>query len=157
MSGCVFSDGWLSRKLHKMVSEVPRRVLALLVFLSLAGCTTRAERDAAFDSQLRAMSDSSEARLLGSMGRIPDNSYQLEDGTKILQWRWDTSYIDPGVPALYPRYGGWGWGWGGGWWTPMGGFPPTLVRQNCIVEWTIVNGSAKGYRWQGNGCQKITP
>ena len=139
-----------------MVSEVPGRFLALFFLLSLAGCATRAEREAVFDNQLREMSGASEARLLGSMGRIPDNSYQLEDGTKILQWRWDTSYIDPGMPALYPRYGGWGRGWGGGWWAPMGGFPPTLVRQNCIVEWTMESGSAKGYRWQGTGCQKIT-
>ncbi len=74
------------------------------------------------------------------MGRIPDNTYQLEDGTKILQWRWDTSYIDPGMPPMYKRFGGWGWGWGGGMWVPMGGFPPTLVRQSCIVEWTLVVG-----------------
>lgn len=140
-----------------MVGEVPLRLLALLFLLPLAGCATRAEREAVFDGQLREMSGASESRLLSSMGRIPDNTYQLEDGTKILQWRWDTSYIDPGTMALYPRYGGWGWGWGGGWWVPMGGFPPTLVRQNCIVEWTMVSGTAKGYRWQGNGCQKITP
>jgi hypothetical protein len=136
-----------------MVSEVPLRLLALLFLLALAGCATRAEREAVFDNQLREMSGASEARLLSSMGRIPDNSYQLEDGTKILQWRWDTSYIDPGTMALYPRYGG----WGGGRWAPMGGFPPTLVRQNCIVEWTMESGSAKGYRWQGTGCQKIMP
>lgn len=140
-----------------MVYDVPRRIVALLALLSLVGCATRAEREAAFDNQLRAMAGAPEARLLSDMGRIPDNSYQLEDGSKILQWRWDTSYIDPGTPALYPRFGGWGWGWGGGWWTPMGGFPPTLVRQNCIVEWTMVGGEAKGYRWQGNGCQNVKP
>jgi hypothetical protein len=140
-----------------MVNRVPRRFLALLSLLSLIGCTTRAEREAAFDSQLRAMAGAPETRLLSSMGRIPDNSYQLEDGTRILQWRWDTSYIDPGTAPLYTRYGGWGLGWGGGPWTAMGGFPPTLVRQSCIVEWTMAGGSAKGYRWQGAGCQNVTP
>ena len=104
----------------------------------------KCECEAVFDNELREMSGAPEAQLLRSMGRIPDNSYQLEDGSKILQWRWDTSYIDPGMPALYPRYGGWGWGWGGGWWTPMGGFPPTLVRQNCIVEWTMVGACRQG-------------
>ena len=138
-----------------MVNEMPRRFLALLSVLALVGCTTRAEREAALDSQLREMAGAPEARLLSGMGRIPDNSYQLEDGTKILQWRWDTSYIDPGTPAPFMRYGGWGRGWGGGWWAPMGGFPPTLVRQSCIVEWTMEGGLAKGFRWQGNGCQKI--
>jgi hypothetical protein len=42
-------------------------------------------------------------------------------------------------------------------WIPVGGFPPTLVRQSCIVEWTMVSGTAQGYRWQGAGCQKVTP
>jgi hypothetical protein len=136
---------------------MPRRLLAPLSLLLLAGCSTRAEREAVFDSQLREMAGQPEAQLLSSMGRIPDNTYQLEDGTKILQWRWDTSYIDPGVAPMLVRYGGWGWGWGGGWWAPMGGFPPTLVRQNCIVEWTLAGGTAKGFRWQGAGCQKIAP
>ena len=39
------------------------------------------------------MAGSNERGLLGGMGRIPDNSYQLDEDTKILQWRWDTSYI----------------------------------------------------------------
>lgn len=130
----------------------------LAPLLVAAGCQTRAEREAIFDNQLREMSGSPEAALLKSMGRIPDNTYQLEDGAKILQWRWDTSYIDPGIPPMYPgRWGGWGWGWGGGPWVPMGGFPPTLVRQGCIVEWTMVKSLAQGYRWQGAGCQKVTP
>jgi hypothetical protein len=132
-------------------------VFALCFLLTLVGCTTREEREAAFDAQLRGMSGAQEAQLLNRMGRIPDNSYQLEDGTRILQWRWDTSYVDPGSPGYYTRYGGWGWGWGGGPWAPMGGIPPRLVRQSCIVEWTIMGGSAKGYRWQGAGCERITP
>ena len=134
---------------------MPRLFLALLALLPIAGCSTQAEREAIFDSHLREMAGATEAGLLNSMGRIPDNTYQLEDGTRILQWRWDTSYIDPGMAPLYMRWGGWGWGRGG--WVPMGGFPPTLVRQNCIVEWTLVGGVARSYRWQGAGCQKVTP
>jgi len=133
---------------------MPRQFLGLLALLHLMGCSTQAEREAIFDNQLREMAGASEAGLLKSMGRIPDNSYQLEDGTRILQWRWDTSYIDPGMPLLW---GGWGWGWRGRGWMPMGGFPPTLVRQSCIVEWTLVGSMAQGYRWQGAGCQKVTP
>jgi hypothetical protein len=139
------------------VREVARRFLTLFPLLFLAACATRAEREAVFDNQLRAMAGQPEAQLLSSMGRIPDNTYQLEDGAKILQWRWDTSYIDPGSAPLYSRFGGWGWGWGGGYWVPMGGFPPTLVRQSCIVEWTMVQGAAQGYRWQGSGCQNVSP
>jgi hypothetical protein len=85
---------------------VDRVLLSIVAAATLAGCETRAEREAVFDNQLRAMSGASEAGLLGSMGRIPDNTYQLEDGNRILQWKWDTSYIDPGMPPMYQRFGG---------------------------------------------------
>ncbi len=127
--------------------------LFFFCILCLTGCATQAEREALFEDRLRMMAGVSEERLLSSMGRIPDNSYQLKDRTKILQWRWDTSYIDPGAPPIY--WGGLGRGWGGGWWMPMEGFPPALVREGCIVEWTVVSGRAQGYRWQGSGCRKI--
>ena len=139
---------------------MPRRISTAIVLLLLSqtGCATKDEREAVFDNRLREMAGTPEAALLNGMGRIPDNSYQLEDGSKVLQWRWDTSYIDPGMPPLYyGRLGGWGRGWGGGMWMPMGGFPPTLVRQGCIVEWTMVGGAAQGYRWQGAGCAKVSP
>lgn len=123
-----------------------RRVLAILAFLSLVACQANYD---AFDLRLSEMAGGSEASLLGGMGRIPDNTYQLDDNTKILQWRWDTSYISPGTPPMYRRIG---WGW-----TPIGGFPPTLVRESCIVEWTVAKGSAQAYRWQGTGCRSVTP
>jgi hypothetical protein len=109
--------------------SMPRQFPAPFALLLLIGCSTTAEREAIFDSQLREMAGAPEAGLLKSMGRIPDNTYQLEDGTKILQWRWDTSYIDPGMSPIYTRWGGWGWGWGGGWWMPMGGIPPTAAHE----------------------------
>ena len=132
------------------------RFPAVFSLLLLVGCSTQAEREAIFDSRLREMAGAPDYQLMKSMGRIPDNSYQLEDGSKILQWSWDTSYIDPAGP-YFTRYGGWGRGWNGGSWAPLGGFPPTFVRQGCIVEWTMVSGSAMGYRWQGAGCQKVKP
>jgi hypothetical protein len=39
----------------------------------------------------------------------------------------------------------------------VGGFPPSLVHENCIVEWTVTNGTSQAYRWQGNGCPSATP
>jgi hypothetical protein len=95
------------------------------------------------------MAGTNERGLLGGMGRIPDNTYQLDEETKVLQWRWDTSYISPGMAPLYTRVGR-------GIWMPMGGFPPTLVREGCIVEWTVTNGATQNYRWQGNGCRTVT-
>jgi len=98
--------------------------------------------------RLREMAGTDERGLLGSMGRIPDNSYQLDDATKILQWRWDTSYVSPGVAPMYQRVGRL--------WMPMGGFPPTVVREECIVEWTVNRGLTQSYRWQGSGCRSVT-
>lgn len=120
-----------------------RRVAAILLLLPLmlGAC---GQTDAQFDARLREMTGTNERQLLGSMGRIPDNSYQLDDQTKVLQWRWDTSYISPGwAPTYYRR-------------TWIGGFPPTLVREGCIVEWTVAKGTSQTYHWQGTGCRSVT-
>lgn len=123
------------------------RVLANLVLLPLllGAC---GQTNAEFDTRLRGMAGISERDLLGTMGRIPDSTYQLDDETKILQWRWDTSYISPATAPMYYR--------AGGVWMPMGGFPPSLVREGCIVEWTVAKGRTQAYRWQGNGCRSVT-
>jgi hypothetical protein len=114
----------------------------------LAAVTACGQTNEQFDLRLREMAGSDERGLLGGMGRIPDNSYQLDDSTKILQWRWDTSYVSPGMPAMYQRIGRI--------WMPMGGFPPTLVRESCLVEWTVNRGLTQSYRWQGSGCRSVT-
>ena len=117
----------------------------LLPLLVVAACASSANDD--LDLRLREMAGASERDLLGGMGRIPDNSYQLDAETRILQWRWDTSYISPGMAPMYQRLGRM--------WMPMGGIPPTLVRQGCIVEWTVTSGTTKAYRWQGDGCRSV--
>jgi hypothetical protein len=38
----------------------------------------------------------------------------------------------------------------------MGGIPPTIVREGCIVEWTVTKGATQNYRWQGNRCRTVT-
>ena len=133
-----------------------RSILAALMVLSLAA---GADQTQEFDTRLRGMAGGNERQLLGSMGRIPDNTFQLDGETRILQWRWDNSYISPGVAPIWIG-GGWGWPYAGyGWdgpWTPVGGIPPTLVRQGCIVEWTVASGAPRSYRWQGRGCGSVT-
>lgn len=118
----------------------------LVLLLLVAACGGPTIED--FDLRLREMAGSSERDLLGGMGRIPDNSYQLDAETRILQWRWDTSYISPGMAPMYRRFGGM--------LMPIGGLPPTIVRQGCIVEWTVTNGATRAYRWQGSGCRSVT-
>src|SRR5215813_2155948 len=99
------------------------RAFACLVLLAaVAACGQTNEQ---FDLRLREMAGTDERGLLGNMGRLPDNSYQLDDNTKVLQWRWDTSYINPGMPPMYRRIGGM--------WVPLGGMSPMLVREGCIV------------------------
>lgn len=124
-----------------------RSVLAVVMVFVLTGCATQTTQE--FDMRLREMAGSDERGLLGGMGRIPDNTYQLDEDTKILQWRWDTSYISPGWAPVYQRVG---WGM----WVPMGGIPPTFVRQGCIVEWTVTRGATQSFRWQGKGCTTVT-
>jgi len=82
-----------------------RAVVALLLPWLAAACAGQTNQE--FDMRLREMSGSNERALLGGMGRIPDNSYQLDEDTKILQWRWDTSYITGGWAPTYQRVG-WG-------------------------------------------------
>ena len=133
------------------------RVIVIPMLLLMAACAGQTNQE--FDMRLREMAGSDERNLLGGMGRIPDNTYQLNEDTRILQWRWDTSYISPGLAPAYIG-GGWGrgyrgFGWGGPW-APFGGIPPTLVRQGCIVEWTVTKGATQSYRWQGSGCTTVT-
>ena len=63
------------------------RVTVVLSLLLLASCATQTNQE--FDMRLREMAGTDERNLLGGMGRIPDNSYQLDQDTKILQWRTD--------------------------------------------------------------------
>ena len=126
-----------------------RCFLASLILLPLAACGGPTNAD--FELRLREMAGSNERNLLGSMGRIPDNTYQLDEDTKVLQWRWDTSYISPGMAPMYTRVGR-------GMWMPMGGFPPApLSARAASWKWTgVTNGATQNYRWQGNGCRTVT-
>jgi len=126
--------------------RIRANLILILLPLLLAAC---GQAYAEFDMRLREMAGANERDLLGNMGRIPDNTYQLDDETKVLQWRWDTSYISPGMPPMYHRVGRRSW-------MSVGGFPPTLVREDCIVEWTVAKGVSQHYRWQGIGCRSVT-
>jgi hypothetical protein len=121
-----------------------RRVLVSLLLLSFVSCDLTDDRSyAQLDARLREMAGVNERQLLGSMGRIPDNSYQLADQTKVLQWRWDTSYDSP---SCTPMYHG----------RRSIGVYPLQVRENCVVEWTVSRGTSQTYHWQGVGCRSVT-
>jgi hypothetical protein len=122
-----------------------RRVLVSLLLFSLLACDLTDDRSYAnFDARLREMAGANERQLLGSMGRIPDNSYQLADQTKVLQWRWDTSYDSPACTSAYRGR------------RSIGVYPMSPVRENCVVEWTVSKGTSQTYHWQGVGCRSVT-
>jgi hypothetical protein len=119
------------------------RVLVSLLLLTpfLGAC---GQTNAQFDARLREMAGTNERQLVSAMGRSPDNSYRLDDQTKILQWRWDRSYISPGwSPPRYYRG------------RSIDENPPTLVRESCRVEWTVSKGTSQTYHWEGDGCRSV--
>ena len=104
------------------------------------GELTAADLPPAWSPVLGLRDSSHERQLLGAMGRIPDNSYQIGDQTKVLQWLWwDTSY---GSPSCSPRRG-------------RGGYSSTL-SDGCRVEWTVSKGTSQWYHWEGYGCRSDT-
>ena len=121
------------------------RVLVSLLLFSLLACSIAIDQTddvtyAQFDARLRGMAGANERQLLGAMGRIPDNVYQLGDQTKVLQWWWwDTPYNSP---SCSPRRG-------------IGGDPSGL-RDGCRVEWTVSKGTSQWYQWEGYGCRPDT-
>lgn len=118
-----------------------RRVLVSLFLLPLLACDQTDDRTyARFDEQLREMAGANERQLLGAMGRIPDHSYQVGDQFKVLQWRWDPSYV---APSCTPR-------------RAIRGYSPDLAGEGCIVEWTVSKGTSQRYRWGGYGCGSVT-
>ncbi|HYX01464.1 MAG TPA: hypothetical protein VE963_05215 [Reyranella sp.] len=118
------------------------RVLVSLLLFALVACSIATDDQtddltfAQFDARLRAMTGASERQLLGAMGRIPDNSYQIGDGTKVLQWYWwDTSYDSPRcAPRKYT----------------------TTLQDGCRVEWTVSKNTSQWYHWEGHGCRSDT-
>jgi hypothetical protein len=121
-----------------------RRFLAsLLLLLPLLSCAETDDRTyAQLDTRLRGMAGGSERQLLAAMGRIPDRSYTTADQVKVLQWRWDAAYDSP---ACTPRRA-----------MMRGGYGPDVAHEDCVVEWTVSQGTSQRYTWQGRGCASAT-
>jgi hypothetical protein len=117
------------------------RVLVSLLLFSLLACSIAVDETdettfALFDARLRRMAGASERQLIGAMGRIPDNSYQIGDQTKVLQWWWwDPSYDSA---RCSPRR------------------TSSTLRDGCRVEWTMSKGTSQWYHWEGYGCRPDT-
>lgn len=127
-----------------------RSVIVFALLLLAAACAEpRPDTHDNFDAWQKSLKGVPERTLIIAMGKIPDGSFQLDQRTRILQWRWDTSYITKGVPPDYRLVNGV--------WVAQGGVAPQLVKEGCIAEWFVEDGRAARYRWEGWACRAHPP
>ena len=98
----------------------------------------------ALDARMKPMVGANEPALLLAMGRTPDASSEPAPGTKLLQWRWQRTYAIPDRML--------GYSYAGGTIKPIPHTPEGMVRDECLAEWTVEQGIATRYRFQGNDC-----
>ena len=116
------------------------RRYALLAALLLGAC---AGTDA-LDARMKPMVGANEPALLLAMGRTPDASSEPIPGVKLLQWRWQRAYAIPDRML--------GYSYAGGAIKPIPHTAEGMVRDECLAEWTVEQGIATRYRFQGNDC-----
>ena len=116
------------------------RQYALLAAFLLGAC---AGADA-LDARMKPMVGANEPALLAAMGRTPDASSEPTPGVKLLQWRWQRTYAIPDRML--------GYSYAGGSIKPIPHTDKGMVRDECLAEWTVEQGIATRYRFQGNDC-----
>jgi hypothetical protein len=116
-----------------------RRYALLAAFL--AGACASAD---ALDARMKPMVGADEPALLLAMGRAPDASTEPAPGVKLLQWRWQRAYAIPDRML--------GYSYAGGSIKPIPHTAEGMVRDECLAEWTVEQGIATRYRFQGNDC-----
>ena len=120
------------------------RRVALLAVLALGACVG----GEVLDARMKPMVGTGEPALVAAMSRPPDDSYETSSGAKVLQWRWQRQY------AMADRM--LGYSYGGGTYRPIANTGTGTVRDACLTEWTIENGVAARYRFEGNDCSVAT-
>jgi hypothetical protein len=116
-----------------------RRYALLAAFLAGACASTNA-----LDARMKPMVGANEPALLLAMGRTPDASTEPAPGVKRLQWRWQRAYAIPDRML--------GYSYAGGSIKPIPHTAEGMVRDECLAEWTVEQGVATRYRFQGNDC-----
>ena len=118
-----------------------RSVTALVCLMVAAACA-----DARLDRTFKALEGASEAQLITGMGRPPDNVVPLQSGAKILQWRRSENVYSPGTPGQIMVSGGVSY--------YLPGARPSVDHEFCLINWTVTNGIATQYHWQGE-CKSL--
>src|SRR3981081_2380289 len=119
------------------------RRYALLAALLVGAC---AGSDA-LDARMKPMVGANEPALLAAMGRAPDASSEPAPGTKLRQRGRAPAQRPSASPA-----GMRGYSYAGGSIKPIPHTPEGMVRDECLAEWTVTQGVATRYRFQGNDC-----
>ena len=112
-----------------------------LIAVFLVGACANAD---ALDARMKPMVGATEPALIAAMGRAPDASTESVTGVKQLQWRWQRTYAIPDRMLGYT--------YAGGAIQPIPNTPEGMVRDECVAEWTVAQGVATRYRFQGNDC-----
>ena len=118
------------------------RQLVLLAAFLVGACAGTSSLDA----RMKPMVGASEPALLTVMGRAPDSSAEATPGVRLLQWRWQKEYAVPDRML--------GYSYAGGTIRPIPHTATGTVRDACLAEWTVENGVATRYRFEGNDCSE---
>ena len=116
---------------------------ALLAALLVGACAS----SDALDARMKPLVGANEPALLAAMGRAPDAGTEPAPGVKLLQWRWERSYAIPDRMLGYT--------YAGGAIRPIAHTPEGMVRNECLAEWTVEQGIATRYRWEGTACPAV--
>jgi hypothetical protein len=117
----------------------------LLLAALLAGACAD---DGSLDARMKPMVGTTEPALVAAMGRAPDANSETVPGVRLLQWRWQKEYAIPDQMLGYT--------YAGGTIRPIPSTPTGMMREACLAEWTVENGVATRYRWEGSDCSAMT-
>jgi hypothetical protein len=119
----------------------PALFAAAAALIGLAACSDPRQE---FIRELSLRTGLPEEALIAQMGRAPDSSSQVNTNTRILTWRWNSSYLSPGKAPTWVDVRGEQ--------RPVGSTPPRRIVRNCVVEWRVVDGVASTFTTHGDGC-----
>lgn len=119
------------------------RQLAILAVLLLSACASGSDRNARLDRWIGA----SEKELVSTLG-IPDKTYQLDRGTRLL------SYVDIHNRDYGSSFNTCLGGYGGrfGYNNCIGAYPPARETTACETTFMLVQGRVSKWGLKGSGC-----
>lgn len=119
-----------------------KTALALLVGV-LSACATTEK----FEAILNSYTGRPEAELISGWGP-PQSSYQLGDGSKVLQYvNSGTAYIPGNQTITTTTYGHQSF-------STVSGMGPMMIAKQCTVRWTVgANGVVSNWSYEGNACK----